>query len=131
MKIEARQRVEIEVTAIRIEVAVKYDAEDIPYNFPLRKGNMWEATVDIDTGKIRDWPVGQTGDMYMKVCDNGTYALLGPDGKEIAKREGEYVPNDVVPGEWGDYIDLHIDANGVITNWPKNPDVGVFFDDND
>jgi hypothetical protein len=107
-------------------VPVRYQEEDIPNDFPLRQGDMWDATVDIDTGKIQNWPQGKTGDMHMKVCDGGTYTLLDKDGKSLAEI-ADYIPNSVVPGEYGDYIELKIDATGTITNWPKDPDVGKFF----
>lgn len=131
MKLIVKRPVEIEVSHILIAVAVRYEEEDIPNDFPLRDGDIWRAKVEIDTGKIEGWPQGKTGDMHMKVCDEGTYTLLSPAGNEIAKLENEYVPNDVVPGEDGDYIELKIDENGVITNWPKkltSEDFDVFFD---
>jgi hypothetical protein len=43
-------------------------------------------------------------------------------------RDG-YVPNDLVPGSYGDYVELSINEEGVITNWPKNPSVDEFFDE--
>lgn len=50
-----------------------------------------------------------------------------PDFGVLATLENEYVPNGIVPGEYGDYIDLKINADGIITNWPKNPDCSKFF----
>lgn len=118
---------EIEIAAIRIAVAVRYEEEDIPNEFPMRKGEMWEAVVEMDTGKIVGWPAGKSGDMYMKVCDNGTYTLIGKSGEAISIRESDYVPHGVVPGEYGDYVDLKINSDGIITNWPKQPDFSAFF----
>lgn len=118
---------EIEITHIRLELHVRYGDEELPYDFPLRKGDLWSATVNIDTGKIEDWPQGKSGRVEMKVCDEGTYRLLS-NGKVITSLENEYVPHGVVPGEYGDYVDLQIDATGTITNWPKTPDVSRFFD---
>src|ERR1039457_3992065 len=104
MKIETLIRTEVDVATIRIQVAVRCDEEDIPNDFPLRKGDMWEATVDVDTGQIKDWPKGKSGDLQMKVCDSGTYTLFDREGKQLSERQ-DYVPNGVVPGEYGDYID--------------------------
>lgn len=126
MKVTVPTTKEIDIKHIYIEAPVRYGDEDIPYDFPLRVGDMWRAKVEIDTGKIVGWPIGQTGDMHMKVTDSGTYTLLDDEGAVVAKREQEYVP-DVIPGEYSDYIILGIDANGIITNWPKKPDLSDFF----
>jgi hypothetical protein len=131
MKAKRMIEQEIEVAAVRIEVAVRYEEEDIPNDFPLRKGDMWIGTVEIDTGKVREWPVGKAGNLAMKVTDCGTYTLLAPDESEIAKLENDYCPVGLVP-EGGDYIDLQINEQGIVTNWPKRPDLSAFFNrDND
>lgn len=125
MKVKIEQ--EVEISTVNIEVAVRYEEEDIPNDFPLRKGDLWTAKVDIDTGRIQDWPIGKSGRLSMKVCDEGTYTLLDKAGKVIATRAQDYVPNDLIPGEYGDYIDLKIDEQGIITNWPKKPNLSEFF----
>lgn len=127
MKTVINRPTEIDIKKIRIEAAVRYEDEDIPYDFPMRDGDMWIAEVDVDTGQIFNWPEGRSGVVHMKVCDCGTYRLFDADGKEVAAIEGDYVPNRVVPGQYGDYIDLQINGSGVITNWPKNPDFSDFF----
>lgn len=129
MKTKVLQLVEVNVTHIKIHVPVCYEEEDIPNDFPLRKGDVWEAKVNIDTGAIEGWPTDPKWHNAvinnMKVCDEGTYILL--DGENVvAAIEQNYIPNGVVPGEYGDYISLRI-VDGVITNWPKNPDVSAFF----
>lgn len=126
MKIKVKKPVEIEVSWIRIEIPMRYEDEDVPYDFPLRKENWWRATVDLDTGKIHDWPQGVIGRMQTKVCDEGIYTLVGPDSGVLDVRR-DYVPNGVVPGEYGDYVDLQINEDGVITNWPKKPNLEGFF----
>jgi hypothetical protein len=128
MKAKVKIEQEIEIVAVNISVPVRYKEEDIPNNFPLRDGEMWHATVDIDTGKIEGWPEGVSGDLYMNVCDEGMYLLIDVHGQYVAKRFG-YVPHGVVPGEYGDYIDLKINAEGVITNWPAKPNVSAFFEE--
>ena len=42
------------------------------------KGN-WSPLIDLDTGKIIDWPPGNTASTHYKVCDEGRYALLRED----------------------------------------------------
>ena len=115
MKITVNKPVEIEVDAIRVELPVRYGTENIPGDFPLRVGDTWRGTIDIATGKIREWPEGQSGEMSMKVCDMGIYQLLSGD-EEVGCINENYVP-DCIPGRYGDYVDFEIDANGVITNW--------------
>jgi hypothetical protein len=118
---------DIDVRLVTIQVPVKYDEEDMPNDFPFRKGDIWEILVDFETGVIQNWPKGVSHDLYMKVTDGGTYILHSAGGTTLAKLEQEYVPHGVVPGDYGDYIELKIDENGKITNWPKKPNVSAFF----
>ncbi|MCK5609097.1 hypothetical protein KAR91_44895 [Candidatus Pacearchaeota archaeon] len=120
MKIEIPATKEVDIKYITIEIAVRYEEEDIPNDAPMRHGDMWKASVDIDTGKIDKWPQGQTLDLYMKVCDEGMYRLFDTDWNELACVDG-YVPHGIVPGSYGDYVELKINEFGVITNWPTKP----------
>lgn len=108
---------------VRMILPVNYGEEDIPNDFPLREGNAWEAEVDIDTGEITDWPVGKSGNLEMKVCDEGVYVLLDYGFEEIASLKG-YVPA-IVPRDGGDYVNLKINSEGIITNWPKGKKASV------
>jgi hypothetical protein len=89
------------------------------------KGNNSLVQINIATGEIHDWPQGNTLDMYMKVVDSGIYILRDGDGNIIADRN-DYVPHGIIPGEWGDYVDLKIDETGKITNWPKKISLSGF-----
>lgn len=127
MKAKVMMEVEVEATEIEMVLAVRYGEEDIPNEFPGRKGDTLTLSVEIDTGKIAAWPEQWTAaNIHMKVCDEGTYTLYSPDGTLIKRLEGEYVPHGLVPGEYGDYVDLKI-ADGIITNWPKRPSLRDFF----
>jgi len=129
MKAEILLPTEVEISHIKMSLSVRYEEEDMPNNYPFRKGDMWNIVVNVDTGKIEGWPEGiEPRELYMKVCDEGTYTLLTPTGTEIVERENDYVPHSMVPGQYGDYIDFKIDEKGVITNWPKNPSVEDFFE---
>lgn len=56
--------------------------------------------------------------VYVKACDQGHYTLLDEGGNIIGERSDDYVPNKVIPGDYGDYIDLRIDLEtGQIDNW--------------
>lgn len=132
MKIQVRESVEKNIDAIRCCVAVHFEQEDMPNDYPHRDGETWDVTIDIATGQIRDWPKRDVAplDLYMKVCDSGSYYLLDGD-KQIASIEGDYVPR-AIPGKWGDYVDFKIDANGRITNWKFDTSkLDQFFGDDD
>lgn len=118
---------EVEITHVLVTLPVRYEEEDIPNNFPFRQGEKWEAKIEIDTGKILGWPEGQAGEIeYMKVCYEGSYALLDASGNVVLSIEQNYVPHGVIPGKYGDYVTLKINEHGVITNWPKRPDICEF-----
>lgn len=58
MKITVTKPVTIEVKELRMSVAVRFDEEEMPSDFPGRNGDSWGITVDLDTKKIKDWPDG-------------------------------------------------------------------------
>lgn len=122
MQVTKMEPVTYEATAIQCVLAVRYEEEDMPNDYPHRSGDTWNITIDIDTGMIRDWPEGvEPRELNMNVFDEGTYSLLAvkePNGPEfvLAKLVNEYVPN-CLPNDYGDYITFDIDGNGVITNW--------------
>lgn len=136
MKITVMAPKEITVTHVKICLPVRYGEEDIPNDFPMRTGDIWQATVEIDTGRIIDWPINprfQDCDLYMKVCDEGSYTLyshFGDHWDKVTSIESDYVPHGLIPGKYGDYVDLQI-RSGVIQNWPKKPDVSAFFSKNE
>lgn len=126
MKTIIQIKKQVDIKYVLMSVAVRYEDEDIPYDFPLRKGSLWVAKIDIDKGQIVEWPKGEIGNLKMKVCDQGSYFLIDENGETILSIEDDYVPNQLIPGSYGDYIDFQIDENGFITNWPKNPSIGDF-----
>jgi hypothetical protein len=102
--------------------------DDLPKDFPLRKGNKWIVTIDIDTGIIEDWKQGTSGRVFLKVRDEGKYYLLN-EKKEIVNSQKEgYVPNKLIPPKdgFGDYIDLGVNEQGEITNWYEKPSFSDF-----
>ncbi len=115
----------VNAKTLKVEAGVRYweDAtvngeQDDDGTIPLRSGDAWCPSIDIDTGRIIDWPAGTTADLHYKVCDAGIYVLLGDDDTEIARKEG-YVPEIMSPGGngYGDYIIMTIGEDGVIANW--------------
>lgn len=132
MKTTAAIKTEIEIKWCVIDIEPRYIGDskddDLPTDFPLLNDakNQWRAKVDIDSGQIDGWPQGDARKMHVKVCDAGLYILQDSAGKELARLDG-YVPHGVVPGSYGDYVELTIDESGRITNWPKSPDISEFF----
>lgn len=117
---------QIKINFVQITFPVRA-SDGIPADFPMRTGNTWSAFVKIDSGEIVNWPTGKSGEIYEKVRDSGSYALITEEGERFELYQ-EYVPHGVVPGEYGDYVELKIDETGRITNWPKDPDVSEFFE---
>ena len=119
MKVTMLVEKEFDVTHVALNVAVRYEEEDMPNDYPFRNGDMWCPVIDVNTGKIRNWPGGtETLNLHMKVCDQGTYRVYAGDW-EVFAIENDYVPG-FIPGSYGDYIEMQITSNGLITNWPKD-----------
>ena len=129
MKATIKIEKEVEIKQVRVELAVRYEEEDIPNDFPMRHNDMWIATIDIDEGRVLGWPHGKKGHIHMKVCDEGSYYLYDAEGNCIKSIEQDYVPNNLLPGKYGDYIDLYIGENGLISNWYSQPSLSDFFDE--
>lgn len=132
MKVMARRMVEseIDVKLVRVQAAVRYEDEDMPNNYPHRKGDMWDVLINVETGQILNWPKGVAPlRLHMKVTDCGSYSLIDGAGQVIASIDQNYVPG-CFPGEHcGDYLIFDIDGAGNITNWKIDADemVGNFF----
>lgn len=124
--IKVIRREEIKVKYLLARCGVRY-WEDATVNgvvdtdgtlIPLRQGDDWEVMIDMDTGRIRNWPEGVAADIHYKVCDDGAYALLDDAMNTIARIEG-YVPSIMCPKDegFGDYVIMDIGPDGVIANW--------------
>lgn len=130
------------VKYVKIEVAVRYDEDDIPNNFPFRKNNLLTLTVEHPSGKIIGFPIDYMFDpewminnlgikttedilntkkfnLEMKITDQGSYYLLDENMNEIASIENDYMPDSYsIPGEFGDYLNFYINLEtGIIENW--------------
>lgn len=129
MKQKVMIETEIEVDVIHMELPVRYEEEDIPNDFPHRTEKTLSLHVKVDTGELLFWDkTFPPANVEMKVCDEGVYQLYGPNGELIKKLDGDYVPHGLVPGEFGDYVHLHI-VDGMIQNWPKYPKLDDFYPD--
>ena len=126
MKVTVIQKVEKEAVAIEVITHMRYIGEDVPADLPMMNNEIWHVTIDIDTGKIRNWPQGHATEFHAKVCDGGTYHLLDAKNMVILSIEEGYVPNGILPGEYGDYLIMQIAEDGTVTNWPTYIDLGEF-----
>lgn len=132
---EARIKIEkqVNIKAVTINISPRYigdsDDDDLPTDFPLLNENKtaWKASVDVDTGEIGSWPIGDSREMHVKVCDAGFYQLIDDTGDVVAEKDG-YVP-DIVPNDHGDYIVLKINENGIIENWDAYANIDDFFEE--
>lgn len=115
---------------IQVKAGVRYWEDAIVNNekdvngtmIPLRNGDLWEPIIDIETGKIQDWPNGIYADIHYKVCDQGEYWLLDSNKNQIAKWKSDYVPDEYLcHGQcgFGDYIIFKVEPNGIIKGWNK------------
>lgn len=116
-------------THIIVEAGVRY-WEDATVNgvedkdgslIPCRSREIWNPTIEIETGLIRDWPQGTTASIHYKVCDSGSYFLAEEDGNRVMQRLEDYVPVCLCPKTdgYGDYIAMNIDSDGKIQDWDK------------
>lgn len=126
MKIKAQITKEFDVVAIRVMAEVRY-WEDATVNgtvdtdgtlIPLRLESCWEPVIELDSGRVLDWPEGTTANVHYKVCDAGEYELLDADGNIVAVKHG-YAPDMLGVGEpsYGDYIIMKIGPDGLIEGW--------------
>ena len=126
MKFERKEVVEYDVEKVRCTMNVRY-WEDADVNgvedsegdkIPLRKGDTWDITIDLESGIIENWTKGVTASVHYKVCDAGAYQLIDYDGNVMAERD-HYVPSFLAPkgGGYGDYVVINIDENGYIEDW--------------
>lgn len=131
MKVTVYKPVELEIHTVRIEVKLHDDvSESLPKHLFNDDGEL-DLLIEVDTGKVVSWQGSEPVNIHDKVCDNGVYTLFGSDGLEVVKIDNYYVPNKLIPGDYGDYINLEINSDGFVTNWPKYPSVLEFFPEKD
>lgn len=131
MKYVVKVKKEIEIKTVTIQVSPRHIGEgddfDISPSFPGLTNGILTLDIDIDTGVISGWPNGVEQEAFIKVCDAGGYYLKDDGGNIVAQIEEDYVPNGLIPGEYGDYIDLSVDGSGKVARWPARPDLSAFF----
>ena len=87
--------------------------------------NYWNILIDLDKGKVVDWPKGFCIHTNFKVCDDGEYSFLDDQKNEvinITKEYDQYYVPDFLALEdsgYGDYVYINIDGDGHIENFQK------------
>ena len=85
----------------------------------------WCPVIDVETGKIQDWPEGFIlKNTTWKTCDQGVYVYSNADeSKQIVSTDcgNYYVPGwlDQEGDGYGDYIQITINGDGTIENWEE------------
>ncbi len=139
MKIKIKIEKEVEIKYCQLRAGVRY-WEDSEVNgvedtdgilIPCRVGELWCPQINVDTGVIVNWEQGKTAKVHYKVCDAGSYYLQDEYGEDVLSIEEDYVPNKLIPGEYGDYIIMSIDENGKIAEWETPADFSDFIKDED
>lgn len=139
MKIKIKVEKEVEIKYCQLRAGIRY-WEDSEVNgvgdtdgtlIPCRVGELWCPQINVDTGVIVNWEQGKTAKVHYKVCDAGSYYLQDEYGEDVLSIEEDYVPNKLIPGEYGDYIIMSIDENGKITEWETPADFSDFINDED
>lgn len=140
MKITITRPVEVDVKYLFASMAVRYwedailngihETDEDP-KIPFRNGDMWDIIIDIDEGRIVNWPIGVTASTHYKVCDAGVYTLTSHDMESVVIRKSGYVPPMLCPAEWGygDYVFMDIDENGFIDGWKFDHEYFTSVDD--
>ena len=129
MQTSVLKSIKVDAAFVEIEVFGLFEDRYIPFDFPLRDGDLWKAQIVIDNGQILDWPRGEGAFLYMNVKNEGTYRLLNRAKETISIIENDCIPGGLIPREYADFLKLDIDNNGIVRNWPTDPNVDEFFND--
>lgn len=120
---ENAKYIEINASVRNPSSSILNGSEDEDGKMPLIRFQMWNPVIELETGKILNWPEGNTAEINYKVCDSGEYWLLDEQKNRILKWKGYYVPDDILCTKrngYGDYIIFDIQEDGTIKNW-KTP----------
>ena len=91
------------------------------------RGWYWCLNIDYDTGRIENWENEILIKTFFKVCDDGRYQIIDNTDNIIWDSDVDsdsYVPTflGIDSSNYGDYIYITIDGNGIIKNWDTAKD---------
>ena len=99
MKALIKKQVEVDIKLLKVDAGVRY-WEDATVNgvedetgelIPFKEGDRWVPVIDIESGKVLNWPIGTIANIHYKVCDDGIYTLEDVNGIDVVVLDG-YVP---------------------------------------
>ncbi len=147
MNIELKNKLEQE--ARYLQIAIPYDKDDELITFddgvmtelecdeefvpPMLnvEDQLLEFLIDLKERKAVGWDYEEGYlRMWAKVCDAGTYTVMDAEKNPLCQICG-YVPNKLIPPfekGFGDYIELAIEADGTVNDWPATPDFSEFIE---
>lgn len=86
--------------------------------------------IDIDTGKVTNWPKNCPTDFHdIKIVDTGNYWLRDDNADLVVGYTG-YVPSCLGRDGYGDYLEFEIDGNSHIVGWSFDQDDYDEFEEN-
>ena len=137
MKVNIKIEKEVDIKYCQLKVEPRYwedttvdGVEDTEGDLiPCRDKDFWCPLIHIDTGVIVNWEIGKTAKVHYKICDSGSYYLLDQYESIILSIEDDYVPNNLIPGEYGDYIIMDINESGTIINWGTKRNLSDFINE--
>lgn len=139
MKVKVLREVEVDARTIQVSAHIRYwedgvvngeddidieGCEDAKPKMPLAQkisGEwFWMPEIEIETGRILNWPEGTTASIHYKVCDEFGCTVYDVDNEVVKDYEG-YVESFMCPKQagYGDYIIMDIDSDGFIDGWSK------------
>lgn len=82
----------------------------------------WCPVIDVNEGKVLDWPKDFVLKTHFKVCDQGVYVYSNYDeSQQIVSTDVRdyYVPKwlDAIDDGFGDYMYITINGDGTIDKW--------------
>ncbi len=96
----------------------------------------WEIIIDLNEGKVLNWPEGFCLNTHYKVCDDGEYVFFDNNIDEVVNITKEYkqyyVPDFLALEDsgYGDYVCINIDGTGHINNFDLMKDrISEYFDE--
>jgi hypothetical protein len=108
---------------IKIIVPQRYEEVQIINGVEYPENSKLEMLIDVDNGMAFGWKVATHIDW--KICDEGIYQLLDEDENLLDEIYEDYIP-DIIPNEFGDYLDLKINKDGFIERWKRGVEVSSF-----
>lgn len=79
--------------------------------------------IDLETGKVKNWPEGVEHGFYDKIVDTGRWEILDEVGNVVVGKT-DYVVSclEIEDAGWGDYLEFIVGEDGFIRGWEFDQD---------